>query len=222
MSGLIMNRRLKLSRNKAVLRTPRYEAKTLALKTQELARGRHAARRALGRPHRSPSTERMVRRAGTSYSALARKPATRRKATTALNGSKALMMRRTSRLIAANLRLQRGVVQHKTTEEALTKSRRRYANLLKASHQEQEKLRHVTRRLLSNQEAERCKMSHDLRDEIAQTLLGINVRLLTLKKVARGNTTILRKEIASTQRVVKRSVESIHRLAREMNVPRSA
>ena len=47
-------------------------------------------------------------------------------------------------------------------------------------------LRRLTHQILSAQEAERKKISHELRDEIAQTLLGINVRLLTLKRAAQG------------------------------------
>ena len=40
----------------------------------------------------------------------------------------------------------------------------------------------MTRRLLSANEAERELMSLHLRDDIAQVMLGIHVRLLALKK----------------------------------------
>ena len=42
----------------------------------------------------------------------------------------------------------------------------------------------------------------ELQDEIAQTLLGINVRLLSLKRESSVNTGRLKNEIASTQRLV--------------------
>ena len=64
-------------------------------------------------------------------------------------------------------------------------------------------------------EDKRKKISHDLQDEIAQTLLGINVRLLTLKKEAGLNAEGLQKEIASTRRLVDKSVAGIKRFARE-------
>jgi signal transduction histidine kinase len=59
-------------------------------------------------------------------------------------------------------------------------------------------------------------MSHELQDEIAQTLLGINVRLLTVKRAAGLNDQSLQKEIASTQRMVGQSVQSINRFAHEL------
>ena len=52
-----------------------------------------------------------------------------------------------------------------------------------------------------------------------QDALGINARLLTLKKAAGGDTENLRKEIASTQRVVEESIHSINRFARELDLP---
>jgi hypothetical protein len=51
-----------------------------------------------------------------------------------------------------------------------------------------------------------------LRDEIAQTLLGINVRLISLKKEAAAEG--LQKEIASTRRLVLKSMKSIKGFAR--------
>jgi hypothetical protein len=43
----------------------------------------------------------------------------------------------------------------------------------------------------------------------ARTLMGINVRLLPLKQETRSNSTGLKNEIASTQRLVEESVQSI-------------
>ena len=44
---------------------------------------------------------------------------------------------------------------------------------------------------------------------------GINVRLISLKREARTNTTGLKNEIASTQRLVIKSAKSVRRVARE-------
>jgi signal transduction histidine kinase len=88
--------------------------------------------------------------------------------------------------------------------------------VLKASLQLQKQLRQLTHQVLVAQEDERGKLSHELRDEVAQTLLGVNVRLLLLKQAARSQAKGLKNEIASTQRLLVRSVLLVERLAREL------
>ena len=70
--------------------------------------------------------------------------------------------------------------------------------------------------MLTAQENERKSISVKLHDEIAQTLLGINVRLLSLKQEARINHKGIKSEIATTQRLVVKSVKSVRRVAREL------
>jgi signal transduction histidine kinase len=89
---------------------------------------------------------------------------------------------------------------------------------LKESRRLQKHLQRLTRQILSAQEDKRKKISCDLHDEIAQTLLGINVRLLTLKKEATVNAHGLKKEIVSMQRLVKQSVRAINRFAHEFGI----
>ena len=125
------------------------------------------------------------------------------------------MSRRTLELAVTNRQLKRGVVRRKSVEAALKKSGEHYARLLKDSLQLQEGLRQLTHQVLAAQEEERKKISLELQDEVAQTLLGINVRLLSLKQEARSNTQGLKKEIASTQRLVAKSARSVRRVARE-------
>jgi signal transduction histidine kinase len=122
---------------------------------------------------------------------------------------------RTVELAATNRQLQRGIVRRTRVEAALKKSGEHYSKLLKDSLQLQEGLRQLTHQVLAAQEDERKKISIELQDEIAQTLLGINVRLVSLKQEARNNTKGLRNEIASTQRLVTKSAESVRRAARE-------
>ena len=124
-----------------------------------------------------------------------------------------MLGRRTAELAVTNRQLQRGIVRRKTVEAALKKSGVHYAKLLKDSLQLQEGLRQLTHQVLASQEDERRKISRELQDEIAQTLLGINVRLLTLKTEARTNTRGLKNEIASTQRLVLKSARSVRRVA---------
>src|SRR6185437_3979835 len=100
--------------------------------------------------------------------------------------------------------------------ESLKKSERHYGQLLGESRQMQEQLRHLARQILLTQEEERKQISRELHDEIAQTLAGINVYLAALKAEATGNANGLGRNIARTQRLVEKSVNIVHRFAREL------
>ena len=134
-----------------------------------------------------------------------------------LNRLNETLRRCTAELAATNRQLQRGIVRRKSVEAALKKSGEHYSRLLKKSLQLLEGLRQLTHQVLAAQEDERHKISHELQDDIAQTLLGINVRLLSLKQAARNNTHGLKHEIASTQRLVVKSAQSVRRAAREFS-----
>ena len=123
--------------------------------------------------------------------------------------------RRTLELAAANRQLKRGIIRHKLVESALMKSGVHYAKLLKDSLQLQKGLRQLTHQVLTAQEQERKNISLELQDEVAQTLLGINVRLLNLKQAARINSKGLKQEIASTQRLVAQSAKSVGKYNQE-------
>jgi signal transduction histidine kinase len=122
---------------------------------------------------------------------------------------------RTVDLAASNLSLKQGIARRKNVEKSLKKSGEHSRKLLEESRRLQKHLQSLTHQILSAQEDERKVISHDLQDEIAQTLLGINVRLLTLKKEAAVSTTGFKKEIASTQRLVDNSLKTIKRFVRE-------
>jgi signal transduction histidine kinase len=126
--------------------------------------------------------------------------------------------RRTMDLAASHRSLKRDIVQRKTVEQALKKSGEHSRKLLKESLSLQKHLQCLAHQILSAQEDKRKKISRDLHDEIAQTLLGINVRLLTLKKETAIDASSLKKEIASTQQLVDKSVKSIKRFAREFGI----
>ncbi len=123
---------------------------------------------------------------------------------------------RAAELTAKNRNLQRGIVRRQSVETALKISGENYAKLLKESLKLQKGLRHLTHQVLRAQETERKKISHALQDEIAQTLLGINVRLLTLKQEARTDTKSLKNGIASTQRLVVTSARWVRRFGRKL------
>jgi signal transduction histidine kinase len=88
---------------------------------------------------------------------------------------------------------------------------------LEESLELQKRLRRLTHQVLAAQEDERKKISRELQDEIAQTLLGINLRLLCLKQEARSKTTDLKNTIANTQRLVANSARSVRQAGRRIN-----
>ena len=138
-----------------------------------------------------------------------------------LQGKKTLD-RRTVDLAASNRSLKQGVAQRRSVEGEFQRNGKHYAKLLEKSRCRQERLRHVAHQVISAQEVERTKLSRQLQDDVVQTLLAINVRLLSLKGAASGTVENLTKEIASTQRLVEQSVESINRFAHELEIHQHA
>lgn len=193
----------------------------IGLETLDLARVHERAAVALVAPGDVPGPKKaLVRRAGAFFAeALAPIEKTHRAAREAnirLNGMIARLIRHRADLAASNRRLKREIAQRKAVEESLRKSERHYGELLAQSHHLQEQLRHLSREILSAQEEERKRISRELHDQIAQTLTGINLRLATLKTEATSNTKDLRKRIAGAQRMVEKSVDIVHRFAREL------
>lgn len=122
----------------------------------------------------------------------------------------------TSELGVGNSPLPRGKVRHENVEVALKRSRDYYRELLNDSMELQEAMRQLTHQALAGQEDERRTISRELRNEIAQTLLSIHVRLLILRKVVRGSPANFEKDLACTKRSVKESLQSINRFVRQL------
>ena len=135
-----------------------------------------------------------------------------------LSRLKETLDQRTEELAASNRQLQRGIVRRKVMEDAFEKSGKHHNKCLEESLQLQKRLRLLTHQVLAAQENDRKSISRELQNEIAQTLLGINVRLLTLKQRARNNTKGLKNEIASTQQLVVKSAKTVRRVARELGL----
>lgn len=127
--------------------------------------------------------------------------------------------RRTLELAASNQQLQVKNAQLREAEEALKKSEKHYAQQLTRSKLLQQQLHHLSRQVLTAQEEERKRISRDLHDIIAQTLTGINLLLAALKKEAHISPKNLERNIERTQRLVEKSVDIVHRFARELRPP---
>jgi signal transduction histidine kinase len=124
--------------------------------------------------------------------------------------------RRMEELATHNQELSREIARREAVEEALQKSERHQRQLLEQSRYMQEQLRHLSHQTLHAQEEERKRISRELHDEIAQTLVGINVHLQALTHNATHNSRGLKHKITRTQRLVEESVEIVHRFAREL------
>jgi signal transduction histidine kinase len=128
------------------------------------------------------------------------------------------LARRALDLAASNHKLHEGMARGIDDVEHLRAGGDQSTQLLEESRHLQRHLQHLTRRILSSGEVERKQMSTKLQDEIAQTLLGIHVRLLALGRNLSGSTDDFAKEIASTQRLVEESVKAINRCAQEFGI----
>jgi PAS domain S-box-containing protein len=88
--------------------------------------------------------------------------------------------------------------------------------LLEEAWQTQERLRHLSHLVLRAQEEERKRISRELHDQVAQTLIGIKLELMTLARGPLPKPGTLKTRIARTQRLVEDSVNTLHRFAREL------
>lgn len=123
---------------------------------------------------------------------------------------------RTVELAAANQQLSQEIVRRKQVEGSLQKSERHNLKSLEKSNVLKEQLRGLSRQILSAQEEERKKISRELHDVIAQALMGINVRLATLKSETGIHSKGLDRNIALTQKMVTKSANIVHQFAREL------
>jgi signal transduction histidine kinase len=197
------------------------QAMALGIETLDMARIHEVALARLVLPRQSSGTQNgMLKRAEVFFvEAIAPIETTHRAARETsgdLHRLTKTLGRRTVELAASGRRLKRGIVRRKAAEEDLKKSGKHRSSLLDQSRLVREQLQQLTHQILSAQEDRRTKISRDLHDEIAQTLLGINVRLLTLKKEATFNTEGLKKEIANTQRLVEKSKRTLSRFTDEL------
>ncbi len=129
---------------------------------------------------------------------------------------KAQFQKLSEKYIAALLKMKLEVDQRKIVTTALRKIECHYAVLLEDSYRMQGQLRHLSHQILIAHEEERKKISRELHDEIGQILAGVNIRLAALKNETADNAKNIKGKIVVTQRLVEKSMQTIHQFAREL------
>jgi PAS domain S-box-containing protein len=124
--------------------------------------------------------------------------------------------RRLDLMAASNEKLKREIVHRLTVEEKLHETEYVQSRLLEHSLQQQVELRGMSHKILHAQEDERKRISRELHDVIAQTLVGINVHVAALANETTAELGSLQQRIADTHQMVERSVEIVHQFAREL------
>jgi signal transduction histidine kinase len=132
---------------------------------------------------------------------------------------KMTLRERTSELNQAQRSLQHHVDKRQITEAAIKANGKHSSDLLKESQLVQDRLRLLTRQVLKDQERQRSKISHELQDDIAQNLLGINVRLLLLRTKAGKDSKGIANDLTKTQRLIAESRRSMRKATRRIAAP---
>jgi signal transduction histidine kinase len=104
---------------------------------------------------------------------------------------------------ASNEQLEQAIAQREAAEAKTREREARQKELLAEAQRMQQRLRHRMRDILSEQEGERQQIGADLRDEIAQALVAIDISLLALNTSGRVNTDEIDKSIAEARRILK-------------------
>lgn len=200
------------------------EAVNMELETLDLAKVHHQALAVLIPPDGSPSTRNEMTRRAEGFFTEAIVPIEKthrlaRESGADLQQLQERLGQRTLDLADSHRDLQQGITERMTAEAALEDSERTSTQLLLESRQLEQQLKDMARKIMSADEVERKKMSLQLHDDIGQSLLGIHMRLLTLKKQMAARHEGITQEIAATQQLVEAAVKTINHFAHEFGIP---
>ena len=115
-----------------------------------------------------------------------------------------------------NLELEREIGEHKRTEKALRESENHFRELFNRARRMEENLRSLSNKILHVQEEERKRISRELHDEISQAMTAVSINIGALKNNGAGNHENFSRKITDTQALLQRTMETVHRFAREL------
>ena len=127
-----------------------------------------------------------------------------------------VLERRNLELAAVNRELGGEIAGRKRTERALRESEKHYRHLFQEARHMEESLRRLSNQVLSAQEEERKRISRELHDEVGQALTAVSVTLATLKSCDDGLSGGPNAKLAEAQRLLRETMETVHRFAREL------
>jgi signal transduction histidine kinase len=116
---------------------------------------------------------------------------------------------RTASLVDTNRGLRAGSANSKFAAHLAASDNAAATAMLEESHELQRHLLDVTRRVLMSGDEEHRHIGGALQDDLLQTLVGIQTRLLVLKKGVSMGARDLNKHIANVRRAVRESWESL-------------
>ena len=138
---------------------------------------------------------------------------------TTLHSVNQTLDQRLADLAKSKQEVQREMRERQSTEAARADSRASAQTLLDDSLRLESQLKDTARQILTANEEERKRISIHLQDEIAQTLIGINLQLLALRNEVTVRNREIAKEITVTQRLVEKSAETIREYSRQLGLP---
>jgi len=194
----------------------------LGIETLTLARIHDAANSSLAAPGTNGFRSRRalaVRAASFFAEALAPIEATHRAAVEGLAENVRLgnsVHRGTVALATAHRRLARETGRRVVVQEILATSAVENRALLKRSRAMEEELRQLSRNLLASHEEERRRISRELHDALGQNLSAVNIGLASLVATAAVESKEFRGSVSRTQRLVQKSMRTVHQFARNL------
>ncbi len=119
-------------------------------------------------------------------------------------------------LTASNLKLKQEIIRRKSIEKMLQQTRAEERRLLQQSRKQALRLRELSHQIIQVQEVERKRISRELHDVVAQSLVGINIHVSTLAREMKVELGSLQGRIASTQQVIEKAMDRVHQFAQEL------
>ncbi len=119
-------------------------------------------------------------------------------------------------MTVSNTKLKQEIIRRKTVEEVLLQTRAEETRLLKQSRKQELRLRELSHQIIQVQEGERKRISRELHDVVAQSLVGINIHVSTLAQETKDKLGSLQEHISNTQQMVEKAVEKVHEFAQEL------